>query len=133
MNTTMLNLTPELEELIMNNQEKVLLLLALDSLTPFHIKAGDIIRKGAYSNLQRVNSWEEIKTNQLEFAYQVLSMFPDKEDETNQFIDELMPLNGEALVSYLKKDVDFYFLPELSIAFSLDEDTKKQYEVKDMK
>lgn len=130
MNTTLLNLTPDFEEAIVNNKEKVLLLLALDNLTPRHIKAGEIIRQEEYTNLQKVSSWEEIKSNQLNFAHQVLDMFPENYEETNRFIEDLTPLEGEALVSYLKEECGFYFFPELTIAFSLDDKVKEKYEIK---
>lgn len=129
MNTTLLNLTPDLENAIVNNQEKVFLLLALERLTPRHIKSGEIIRQEEYTNLQKVSSWEDIKKNQLNFAHQVLDMFPENYEETKPFIDALTPLQGEALVTYLKKECGFYFFPDLAIAFSLNEKVKEKYEI----
>lgn len=78
-----------------------------------------LISFGLVHNIQRAETWEDIKETQLDFAEQILEMFPENYEDSKSYIDDLYPLEGKELEVFLKEKCGFYLYPNLEVAFSL--------------
>ncbi|PLS18989.1 hypothetical protein CVD28_00890 [Bacillus sp. M6-12] len=130
MEQTLFNLTPDLKKRLANRKDDVMAFMAINLFMESKMSPSDLILNRLCQNIQEASTWNQIKENQLDFADQVLDMFPENYDETNAFIQEITPLEGEELEKYLREKCGFFFFPSLNIAFSIDNNVVEEFEIK---
>jgi hypothetical protein len=130
MEHTLFNLTSEMKQQLAEHKEEVMAFMALSLFTDTAKSPVEILQNKLYSNLQESSTWEEIKEKSLDFAEQVLDMFPENYEETKSYIEAITPLEGDALATFLQEECGYFLFPHLKVAFSLSKEVIEEYQIK---